>query len=122
MLNFVLKYAECISWVITMLVAATIFLIFVAVSNPVELGNAVAITGLGLIMLFIADGSGGTREWPWKIDIRKMLQNEIAKQNAIERQSYKKITSIVFCFLYKSYANSAMLGLLLICIGLISTK
>lgn len=122
MLNFIIKYAEYISWAITVFMAVIILLIFIFVGDSIEFSNAMAITGLGLIMLFIADGSGGTREWPWRVDIHKMLQNEIAKQEDIGQLGRKNIISIALCFLYKAYANSAILGLMLLCIGLIGNK
>lgn len=107
---FLCTYPVQISWGLTIFIASIFTIIGVFLKYSIS--ESIFATSIILIFLFVADGMGGTRELPWKVNINEMI-HKILSSNHIEKNSLKIAFKLLGSFLYKAYANSIILAVVL---------
>jgi len=107
---FLCTYPVQISWGFTIFIVSlfTIAGLFLKYS----ISESIFATSIILIFLFVADGMGGTKELPWKVNIKDMIY-QILSSNDIEKNLLKISFKLLGSFLYKAYANSIILAVIL---------
>lgn len=107
---FLCTYSDLISWGLTIFIASIFTIIGVFLKHSIL--ESIFATSIILIFLFVADGMGGTRELPWKVNINEMI-HQILSPNNIKKNSLKTAFKLLGSFLYKTYANSIILAVVL---------
>lgn len=107
---FLCTYPIQISWGLTLLVAS--ILIMLGKILDLTLVESILSTSIVLIFLFVADGMGGTRELPWKVNIVENVYKILANTET-KSITLKVKMRLLMSILYKAYANSIILAVIL---------